>query len=374
MLVRAAESERTQDDDGSADTEIVQIVTPVPRDKWLAVHAADPHALATQGPAWMDAQCERGGRSDASRLYRTADGGEHVLPLVRRGLPWAPTSTLASMPLAWGFGGLISTQRARPGLITAVLDDVAGLGALRTHLRPNPLQADAWSDAVAGRPPTGTVVIPRVAHILSLEGGYDRVSAELFNATTRRNLRAAARAGVRVECDTTGRQIPVFYRLLMASFDRWAGQQHEPRLLARARGNLRDPEEKFRRMASHLDGGFRLWIAWHRQRPVAAILVLQGTNAHYTRGAMDKALAGPCHANSILHAAAIEDACVSGCDWYHMGETGTSPGLTQFKTRFGAVAHPYAELRLERLPLTAIERAARSVVKRVVGFKEPSPA
>jgi lipid II:glycine glycyltransferase (peptidoglycan interpeptide bridge formation enzyme) len=123
-------------------------------------------------------------------------------------------------------------------------------------------------------------------------------------------------------------------------------------------------------MARTLGEACRVWVAWAEGQPAAAILVLQGTNAHYTRGMMDKDLAGPTRANYLLHQLAIEDACNAGCRHYHMGETGSSSSLAQFKTRFGALPHRYAEYHLERLPITAFDRRARTVVKRIIGFRD----
>ena len=53
-----------------------------------------------------------------------------------------------------------------------------------------------------------------------------------------------------------------------------------------------------------------------------------------------------------------------------MGESGAAEGLARFKERFGAVAVPYGEYRLERLPITGADRALRRVVKRIVGFRD----
>ena len=116
--------------------------------------------------------------------------------------------------------------------------------------------------------------------------------------------------------------------------------------------------------------GCRVSVAWYQGKPAAAILVLRGRNAHYTRGAMDPELASPSQANRLLHKVAIEDACRAGCASYHMGESGDSDGLSQFKSRFGAVATPYAEYWVERLPLTRADAALRGAVKRVIGFRD----
>jgi len=85
---------------------------------------------------------------------------------------------------------------------------------------------------------------------------------------------------------------------------------------------------------------------------------------------MDEELAGPTRANYLLHKLAIEEACAEGCQHYHMGESGGNPALAQFKTRFGAEPHCYCEYHFERLPLTAIDRSARTAVKRTIRFRD----
>ena len=152
--------------------------------------------------------------------------------------------------------------------------------------------------------------------------------------------------------------------------DRWARRQHEPARLAQARFARRDPPAKLRAIAEHLGGSCQVSVARHEGRAVAAILVLLGRNAHYTRGAMDEELAAGTQANRLLHAVAIRAACEAGCRSYHMGESGESAGLAQFKSRFGAAAHRYDEYVVERLPLTRLDRLARTGVKRVIGFRD----
>jgi hypothetical protein len=247
-----------------------------------------------------------------------------------------------------------------------VFSELASRRVVRASVRPNPLDAETWSAAR----PDGAVVVPRLAHVLSLEGGFDVVWKDRFAGTARTAVRKAERSGLTVECDTSGSLVPVLYELFERSLERWGRQQHEPRALARWRGRRRDPVRKFELMARTLGEACRIWVAWKGERAAAAILVLQGANAHYTRGAMDKDLAGPTRANYLLHRLAIEDACTAGCRHYHMGETGTSASLAQFKSRFGATPYPYAEYHLERLPITAFDRQARRGVKRVLGFRD----
>jgi hypothetical protein len=173
-----------------------------------------------------------------------------------------------------------------------------------------------------------------------------------------------------VECDSSGKLVPIFYDLYLRSIERWAEQQHEPPLLARWRGQRRNPLHKFQSIAQAFGDSCRIWVAWLDGQPAAAIVVLLGASAYYWRGAMDKVLAAPVRANDLLHWLAIEEACRAGCRYYHMGESGASVSLGRFKSRFGAVAYPYNEYHLERLPITKLDKLLRTFVKRIIGFKD----
>lgn len=312
--------------------------------------------------------CADGRYVDASRLYETAGGRRVVLPMVRRAHTAGRTGIYQSMPVSWGFGGLVTDTPVTPALVSSVVDDLVSQRALRIHVRPNPLHAQAWAGAMAGRP--GVTVVPARAHVLDLSGDFDAVWQHRFRSSTRTQVRRAEHLGVEVETDATGRLLPEFYELLRKSTARWAAHQNEPLALARLRLAGRDPFRKFQLMADSLGEACQVSVARYHGRPAAAIVVLQGRNAHYTRGAMDEAIAGPTQANRLLHKTAIEDACRRGCLSYHMGESGASDGLSQFKSRFGAVAHSYAEYWIETLPLSRADQWIRRATKRAIGFRE----
>jgi hypothetical protein len=354
-----------REDDVSVNGTVLHVTSPAPRVAWRHLVEADPDVLVTQTPAWLDCMSSAGGYVDASRLYETGDGRRFVLPLVRRGGHTGWPATLASLPPGWGFGGLVPGAAARPDEVAAVFADLAAIPSLRVRVRPNPLHADMWA---AGRPPSA-VSIRRRAHVLELRGGFARVWAG-FSGPARTAVRRAKRMEVVVERDTSGRLLPIYHELFERSLERWADQQHEPRWLAHLRGRRRDPRHKLLAIAEGLGPRCRLWVAWVSGRPAAAILVLVGANAHYTRGVMDEVLAGPVRANDLLHASAIEEACEEGCRYYHMGETGPSSSLARFKERFGAESYPYAEYVVERLPLTPAGRQVRGAVKRMIGFRD----
>ena len=341
----------------------------VGRDQWRRLFKADLDALPSQAPEWVDALCVQRGYRDASRLYEMSDGRCAVLPLVRRTGLSGWLGTAESMPSSWGFGGPIAPDGVTTDLVGAVLDDLCRALTCRAHLRPNPLHASAWASAAAGR--RSVHPLPRRAHVLDLAGGFDVVWNERFKPATRTKVRRAERLGVVVRTDTSGELVGMFHELLRRAFDRWADQQHEPHWMAQYRGRYRDPLDKFQVFAERLGDGCRISVAWYDGRPAAAVLVLQSANvAHYTRGAMDKPLAASSFANYLLHARAIQAACEQGCRSYHMGESGSSAGLSRFKENFGARAYSYAEYRIERIPVSRFEAMAKAVVKKAIGFRD----
>lgn len=341
----------------------MEVITPAPRGIWQEVLAADPAHLESQSPAWVDAITAMGRYFDASRAYVFPSGTTAVLPAV--GVARGPMTRVWSMPPAWGMGGLISSEPLTRGLVQSVLRDVSRAGNLAFSVRPNPLNADAWKAAA-----DLALEIERRAHVIDLRGGFEEVWNDRMSRGARKRANRADRLGVEVSRSTNGEGLEVFYALFQQSLERWARRQNEPRAMALWRGRRRDPLAKFQRMAEALGEAFRLWIASVDGRPAAAIIVTQGANAHYTRGVVDEELSGRTEASYLLQVRAIEDACRAGCAAYHMGESGSSRGLAEFKERLGAHSIPYAEYRLERLPVTRVDTAARTAVKKLIGFRD----
>lgn len=342
-------------------------IGPATHDAWRELLDADDEALVPQSPEWIEALCADGRYEDASRLYETRAGGRLLLPLVRRRGRWPLRSApAASMPPSWGMGGLLAAPAATAADVAAIVADLGRSPAVRTAIRPNPLHGDLWG-AAAGGP--GTVAVPRRAHVLDLYGGPEAVYRR-FTKKGRAGVRKAEAAGVEVQSAPGAQLLPEFCALQELSVARWARAQHEPLALARWRARRRDPPEKFQRIASALGDAMRIWVAYREGRPAAAIIVLTGRNASDTRGAMDRERVGTSHANYLLQWHAIQDACAAGCRRWHMGETGGSRTLAHYKQQFGARSVAYPEVRIERLPLTRADAAARGLVKRAIGFRD----
>jgi hypothetical protein len=344
----------------------VRITSPAPHAIWREILKEDPDALVTQTPEWMGALNQAGSFEDASRLYLWEDGQRLVLPMVRKSIFFGATSTLSSFPNSWGMGGVVSSQPLRAQDLGVLMDDLIGQNGAGFSIRPNPLKTVVWEAAL----PSKVFTIPRTAHVLDLSPGFAFIWDKKFKSVARTAIRKAEKSGLIVEKDTTGKLVPVFYELFTQSLARWGIQQHEPLALARLRGRRRDPLEKFETIAAELGKGCQVWVAWLNGEPAASILVLQGKNASYTRGAMNKALAGPTRANDLLHRMAIEDACSAGCHYYQMGETGESTSLAAFKGNFGAEPVPYSEIFYEKVPISRVEKILKTTVKKVIGFKD----
>lgn len=342
----------------------MRVRTPAPRDAWEEVYGADPSSIAEHSPRWIDAICAVGPWEDASRLYELDDGRRFVLPMVRRTGPTGVGGWYGSPPAAWGMGGPIGPGLDR-GVLAAIVGDLRSLGAVRISIRPDPITADLW-EGISGR---GITRIPRYGHVLDLTGGMTAVEAG-YNKSTRRGLRKAEKAGVEVELDHTGALLPLHYELYLQAVRHWSERQREPLALALWRAKRRDPLAKLQAMADHLGKDFCHFVAYHEGRPVASSILLTGPTAHDTRAAMDREAASPVRANDLLQAMSIRHAVEVGCTRYHLGESGASASLAAFKERFGAVGHHYAEYRIERLPVTRIDAAARGTVKRLIGFKD----
>lgn len=344
--------------------DIARMVSPAPRTVWEDTLRSDPAALETQSPAWSDAMCTAMGFTDASRAYEMADGRQLVLPLLRRSVGPVPLSE-GSNPLHCGVGGLLAPDGPRPDEIAAVLRDLRRRRVPVRTFWPQPVHAPRWAAAA----PERAVVVERRAHLLDLEPGWDALWAKGFSAQRRRGVRTAERRGVKVETGVAGDLVPEFYGLLEMATARWARMQHEPRWLTMARLRGRDPLRKFQAAARALGTRFRVSIASVEGRPIAGLVVLQGRNAYYFRGAMDETMRDH-RPNDMLHSRAIEDACAAGCGAYYMGDSGWSPSAASFKERFGARPVHYREYRFERLPLSRTEQAVKNVVKRAIGFKD----
>jgi hypothetical protein len=211
-------------------------------------------------------------------------------------------------------------------------------------LRPSPLAQAAWAAAI----PAAISRVRHDIHDVDLSGGFDTVWKSRFQGSLRTAVRKAERADLEIRRDTSGLLIDTFYELYRSWLDRRADERGMPRAIIRWRGERREPLRRYRAVAAALGDACRTWVALRHGEPVASIIILSaGGNAIYWRGASDKELANLTRANDILMKLAIEEACVEGCRWFHMGESSGVGSLIRWKERFGARPMMYEEFRIK---------------------------
>ena len=320
----------------------------MPVHEWWDVLHSDPEALASQSPAWVEAVCAFSSYVDVSRLYRRGDGSRLVLPLVSPRLMPPSVAPRLSMPEGCSTGGVVAEDgRLSREDLAVVMADLARRPLASVVVRPNPRLGHYWSDSA----PWTTVRDVR-AQILELGGGFGEVWSHRFRGSVRRAVRKAERSRLAVERDSTGALMADFHALYTQSVTRWAGQEGVPPVVARIRAARGESLRKFRTAGVTLGPACTTWMAYLDGEPAAGIIVLtQGGNATYWRGAMNRDLAGPSRANDLLHRLAIEDACERGLERYSLGISNPGSSLERFKTGFGAHHVPYSDYFREGLPL-----------------------
>lgn len=343
------------------------MTTPAPRDVWWDLAAQDADSRVTQTPTWLDCLCATGPYRDASRLYKFDDGSQIVLPLAsrRRHPQWLDAEE--SWPAGWGIGGPVAPGGVSPGKARALFEDLARRPVLRVGVRLRPGNTEVWERAA----PADFRLEPHMTQVVDLAGGFGTVWERRFHTRVRRDVRRAEKSKVHVEVDRTGRLVPVFHDLYERSIERWAGQQHEPLALARWRRRREFPIQRLAAVAARFGASCSVWLAWYAGEPAASIVVLRyGRHAKFWRAAMNRELAHPVRATTLLNRLAIEEACKAGCGDYDMGESTPGSSLAHYKAGFGADSRSSPRYFRERLPVSAAEAGLRTAVKRIIRFQD----
>lgn len=329
-----------------------QLVSPAPREAWSQVLADDPGATPHQTLGWFDAARETTGAQDVSRLYVLHDGRRLVVPMLRRA-PLPRVALDAAYPGGLGAGGMLATGGLRAADVRLVLRDLLGSSAVTTRLKSHHHTSDRWTDGLV----PGVLSAPHRIEVLDLEGGFAHVRDKRFSSSARRAIRKAESSGLVVERDTTGALMPTIYDLYLDWTTRRAGESGLPTPMAVRIALRREPRRMYEAVARSLGEKCRIWVASLDGEPVAGMVSLvHGDHAVYWRGYSNKAAAGPLRANNLLQRLAIEDACDAGCRYYSMGESGGVAALERFKQTMGATPRVALGCRIERIPLSRLER------------------
>ena len=339
------------------------VASSVPIGAWNSVLAADPGATALQTPAYLAAVLKAGGGRDISRLYTLADGRQLVLPLIEQSfLPGLKQA--GDYPAGFGHGSLLATGGLRASDVATVVDDLQGLG-LSIRIGGGHHTAEQWSAGLLTRGESAkvgssVVEVPRRVDVIDLSMGYHEYLTRTVRRGTRQNVAKAARKGVEIECDSTGRLIPVFYDLYLSWVERWIPRSGLPPALARHSALKQEPYAKFETVAALLGDRCRVFVAWHEGRAVASCInFVHGEHAIGWRSYSIKELAGPVAANTATQIAGIRNAMESGCRFFDLGQSGDVSNLQSYKNSLGASPRQVVDLRIEP-PLVARARTAAS--------------
>lgn len=336
------------------------VISPAPREAWNEIIQQDPNALVYQTPAWTDAACATGLFTDESRLYETADGRCWLLPMLRAKKSVLGLTVQSSVPSGWGQGGLLSNRPLDGEDIQAIYTDLAAQPVMRTLLSPNPLLADVWEKGM----PSHVASVPRISHILDLEGGFEKVWSDRIESKTRTAIRKAEKSSLKVDWDSSGKYIPVFYEMFMQWAERRGRERHIPAWAARWSNRRRDPLQRFEGIARALGDACRVYVAWLDGQPVAAsILLIYQQNAFTYRSTSIRELAHPVRANDLVQSQMIQDACAAGCRYLYRGESGGVASLERYKSGLGAQPVAFKDYSIERLPVTGVTRQVNRVMK-----------
>ena len=159
----------------------------------------------------------------------------------------------------------------------------------------------------------------------------------------------AARKGVEIERDTTGRLVPVFYDLYLSWVERWIPRSGLPPAVARRSALRQEPYAKFETV-TEADGGPSAGCSspGTRAGPIAScITYVHGEHAIGWRSYSIKELAGPVAANTATQVAALGDALESGCRFFDFGQSGDVSNLLSYKNSLGATPRQVIDLRIE---------------------------
>ena len=333
---------------------LVKVVSPAPRAEWKSVLESSRERTVFHTPEWLDALCRTGGFEDASRLYETADGTTIIVPMVRRRGP-RPMRTTWSMPGSWG--GAIGSRRLAPEDVAMVLDDVLETST-RLIVTPRPPTVRAWNAARAsGR-------FRHSFHVLDIRDGFEALWSNHFSRGTRNKIRRAEKERVEVQWGSGSELMKIYWDIYL----RWTiGRAEErgiPVPLGLALAKRRESLARFEAIARCLGDRCQVGIAWiNGEAAAAAIMLVNGPDAHYWRSASDKALIGRRCANYLVVARLLEKAAARGCEYVDMGESGGVRSLAEFKEHFGARPASYEELRFEPRIVTRAVRARHWLVQ-----------
>lgn len=315
----------------------------------LTAFQTSPDFTFFHTPAWIAALGAAFPRwRDRSRILTLPDGRRVWLPLLEtdRVGPWR---WLEGMPFGFYGGPVVesgSLGRDDLGFVLRQSGGRAGWLALNF----DPLYPLARPEAIpAGMAPLST-------HLLSLEGGYERVEAG-FSSMVQRHVRRAGREGLIARRGRGPADFAAYHDLATLAAGRW-GLDAAPH-----------PRPLFDALAALPEDTVSLWLAEQAGQITGGLISI-----HYAPGRVMywSSAMHPDHAGlsptRLLQHAAIEEACRRGAAVYNLGPSvgfdgAPLDGVRQAKEALGGRPFEYA-IPILMNPWAMRTRAALAIVRR----------
>jgi len=315
----------------------------------LAPFETAPGFTCFHTPAWIAALGAAFPRwRDRSRVLTLPDGRRVWLPLLETARigPWR---WLEGMPFAFYGGPVVESGTLDRDDLGFVLRQFRG-GAGWLALNLDPLNPLARPELI----PAG--VAPLSTHLLSLEGGYERVAAG-FSSMVQRHVRRAGREGLIARRGHGPADFAAYHDLATLAAGRW-GLDAAPH-----------PRALFDALAALPEDTIYLWLAEQAGQIAGGLISI-----HYAPGRVmywgsamhpDRTGLSP---TKLLQHAAIEEACRRGAQVYNLGPSvgfdgAPLDGVRQAKEALGGRAFEYA-IPILMNPWAMRARAALAMARR----------
>jgi len=293
--------------------------------RWRGLAATPAGSLFTS-PPWIAAICDGYGFTPEARVLLDADGR------ATDGFAWFRVADIRGDRLS----SLPFSDRAEPfardlAAWRALARDATGTGL--------PLTVRCFDDA----PPVDDPGMARVGeaawHGTPLDGSIEEIEARL-SAGARRNARAAARAGVRVEASTRVDAVRRFHRLHVAL------RKRKYRLLAQPVGFFEGIHEAFAD-----DDAVLVLLARVDGEPIAGAIYLVWNDVLYYKFGASLGEHLALRPNEAIFREAIRIAHERGLRLLDWGLSDLDqPGLLRFKRKWGGVERRIVMLRRDGAP------------------------
>jgi hypothetical protein len=322
----------------------LEILDPLKAEAWDAIVREFPQSTVFHGAAWARVLMDAYGYRPHYALFRRDGRIEAAAPLMEvRGI-WGRCKGV-SLPFSDSCPPLVWEGIDFGPAFQVLLDYARAAGWRSLEFRGGPFAAAGAEFASA----------TYYEHILALAGREDSLEAG-FRSTTRRNVKKAREAGVKVSFSSSEEALGEYYRLHCLS------RKHH--------GVPPQPYTFFRAIHRHLlaAGGGTVALAEYRGGNIGgAVYLYWGEKAIYKFGAMDRKWEDV-RASYLVMAEAFERFRAEGFKEIGLGRTDLDDsGLRQFKTGWGCREEivKYCRYDVDRGTFVKEPRGSRGVARKI---------